>query len=389
MAYLARRITEGTRKSFGMYARASAITDAGRDLIHLELGRPHADTPGPIKQATIRALNAGAVHYSHLQGIPKLREAIARKLAEKNGLDYSGDEIIVTNGVTHATFASFMALLDPGDEVILLDPHYPQHIGKIELAGARPVLAPLDAANGYAIDVAAIEARVNARTKMIVLVNPCNPNGRVFTRPELEALAAIARRHDLLVLSDEVYEDIVYDGGEHVSIAGLPGMRDRTVTAFALTKSYAMDGWRIGYLAAPAALCQGILKITSTDVTHVNTFIQEGAYEAIAHGADALRELVDEDRAKREIAVKRLNQMPGIICPWPEGTIYVFPDVSAVGVPSPDLAERILEATDVVVEAGAFYGPAGEGHLRICFGSQSRERLNEAMDRLQRFFGSL
>lgn len=389
MTYLAQRITQGRKKSYGMYAKAASMAAAGRDLIHMELGSPHADTPLPVKQATVDALMAGNVHYSHFQGLPKLRAALAEKLRDRNGLDVDASDIVVTNGLTHASFAAIMALVDPGDEVILLEPYYPQHLGKIELAGGKPVFAELDAANRFAIDPKRIEAKITPATKMICLVNPCNPTGRVYSRAELEALADIAIRHGLVVISDEVYEEILFDGATHISIASLPGMSERTVSMFAFTKSFAMDGWRIGYLAAPAAMIEGILKITTNDVTHVNTFIQEGAYAAITGPAEILAELVQEDRAKRDIVVSRLNQMPGVVCDWPEGTIYAFPDVSLIGLPSQQLAELILEKANVVVEAGSFYGPAGEGHLRVCFGSQSSERISEAMNRLQRFFGSL
>jgi aspartate aminotransferase len=342
-----------------------------------------------VKQAASNALMAGNVHYSHFQGLPKLRAALAEKLRTRNDLAVDASGIVVTNGLTHASFAAIMALVDPGDEVILLEPYYPQHLGKIELAGGKPVFAELDAANRFAIDAERIEAKITPATKMICLVNPCNPTGRVYSRAELEALAAVAIRHDLVVISDEVYEEILFDGAKHISIASLPGMAERTVSMFAFTKSFAMDGWRIGYLAAPTAMIEGILKITTSDVTHVNTFIQEGAYAAVTGPAEILAELVQEDRAKRDIVVSRLNQMPGVICDWPEGTIYAFPDISQIGLPAQQLAELILEKADVVVEAGSFYGPAGEGHLRVCFGSQSTERVTEAMDRLQRFFGSL
>lgn len=389
MSYLAQRITRGSKKSYGMYAKAASLAASGRDLIHMELGSPHADTPLPVKQAAADALMAGNVHYSHFQGLPKLRTALAEKLRTKNGLDVDASGIVVTNGLTHASFAAIMALVDPGDEVILLEPYYPQHLGKIELAGGKPVFAELDAANRFAIDPKRIEAKVTSATKMICLVNPCNPTGRVYSRAELEALADIAIRHDLVVISDEVYEEILFDGAQHISIASLPGMAERTVSMFAFTKSFAMDGWRIGYLAAPAAMIEGILKITTSDVTHVNTFIQEGAFAAVTGPAEILAELVQEDRQKRDIVVSRLNQMPGVVCDWPEGTIYAFPNISQIGLPAQELAELILEKANVVVEAGSFYGAAGEGHLRVCFGSQSTERVSEAMDRLQRFFGSL
>lgn len=389
MTYLAQRVTQGRKKSYGMYAKAASMAAAGRDLIHMELGSPHADTPLPVKQATIDALMAGNVHYSHFQGLPKLRAALAEKLRDSNGLNVDASDIVVTNGLTHASFAAIMALIDPGDEVILLEPYYPQHLGKIELAGGKPVFAELDAANRFAIDPKRIEAKITRATKMICLVNPCNPTGRVYSRAELQALADIAIRYDLVVIADEVYEEILFDGVAHISIASLPGMSERTVSMFAFTKSFAMDGWRIGYLTAPAAMIEGILKITTSDVTHVNTFIQEGAYAAIKGPAEILAQMVREDKAKRDIVVSRLNQMPGVVCDWPEGAIYAFPDVSRLGLPSQQLAELILEKANVVVEAGSFYGSAGEGHLRICFGSQSSERISEAMDRLQSFFGSL
>ncbi|BBD35279.1 MULTISPECIES: pyridoxal phosphate-dependent aminotransferase [Aminobacter] len=389
MRRVARRISGTPQKSFGMYQKAAALAGSGRDLIHLELGRPAADTPEHIKQATIAAILAGDVHYSDLKGTASFREALAEKLRNQNGMDVSAADILVTNGLTHASFAAFLALLDPGDEAILLDPFYPQHIGKIELAGARPVFVTLDAADDFALRPELIEAAITERTRMIVLVNPVNPTGRVYSRTELEGLAELAIRRDLLVVSDEVYEDMVYDGREHVSIAALPGMAERTITAFAFTKSFAMDGWRLGYMAAPSWAMPGLLKITANDATHVNTFIQAGGRAAITGPSAVLAELVDHDRQKRDLVVRRLNQMPGVKCPSPQGAIYAFPDISAFGIPSQALAERILDEADVVVEAGSFYGRSGEGHLRVCFGSESLERLDEGMDRLSRFFNNL
>ncbi|WP_321291098.1 aminotransferase class I/II-fold pyridoxal phosphate-dependent enzyme [Alcaligenes phenolicus] len=342
-----------------------------------------------IKQAAADALMRGEVHYSDLRGVPALREALAAKLRKQNKLDVGPDDVLVTNGLTHASFAAFFAILDEGDEVILLSPHYPQHIGKIELAGAHPVLVPLNKEQGFAIDAKAIEAAITLHTRMVVLVNPANPTGRVYRRSELEALAQLAIKHDLIVVSDEVYEDITYDDAEHISIASLPGMQERTVSMFAFTKSYAMDGWRIGYLAAPAWLMPGLLKITANDVTHVNTFIQAGALEAVVGQQEALRGMIADDDAKRRLMLQRLNAMANVSCAQVEGTIYAFADVRATGVPSQELAERLLKEARVVVEAGSFYGPQGEGFLRLCFGSASYEQIEQAMDRLQLFFAQL
>lgn len=389
MPELAKRVTQTSKKSYGMFAKAAGIDDPARDLIHLELGKPFHTTPPHIVDATVAALRAGDVHYSDLAGLPEFRAAIATKLRSYNKLDVEPSDVIVTNGLTQASFAAFMALIDDGDEVILLEPYYPQHVGKIEMAGARPVFVKLDAAKGYAIDAAAIEAAVTSRTKAIVLVNPCNPTGRAYNREELEGLAEIARRRDLFVIADEVYDHIVFDGIEHVSIAALPGMAERTVSMYAFTKAYAMDGWRLGYLTAAPKLMPAIAKIVATEVTHVNTFIQHGGRAALEGPEEILAHLVEDDRLKRNLVVERLNQMPGVRCPLPEGTIYAFPDISASGLSSQDAADRLLAEANVVVESGAFYGPAGEGRLRVCFGSESPERLTLAMDRMQSFFNTI
>lgn len=389
MVRFARRVTGTSKKSYGMYEKALRLEASGADLIHLEFGRPIHDTPAHIKEATIAALRAGKVHYSDMQGEGPLRAALAAKLRDFNGIDVGPDEVLVTNGLTQASFAAFMALIDEGDEVILLDPYYPQHVGKIELAGGRVVTVPLDAENGFSIRADWIEKAVTPRTRMIVIVNPSNPTGRVYSRTELEALAEVAIRHDLIVVSDEVYEYITFDGNRHVSIAALPGMKARTISMFAFTKAYAMDGWRLGYLAADAAMMPGLMKITTNEVTHVNTFIQDGALAAVTGPHAAVAAMVEDDRRKRDLVVQRLNQMPGVRCTVPEGTIYAFPDIKGTGRGSQELAEIILEQAHVVVESGSFYGPGGEGHLRVCFGSQPYERIDEALDRMSRLLNSL
>ena len=390
MPRFARRITESSAKSYGMFVRALEYQrESGQPLVHLELGRPVDDTPEHIKQATIDALKAGEVHYSDMQGIPELREALARKLADRNGMNVGADQIIVTNGLTQGSFATFMSLLDEGDEAILLAPYYPQHIGKIELAGATPVIAPLDREAGFRIRRDLIEPHVTARTRMIALVNPCNPTGRVYSREELQDLADLAIAHDLTVLTDEVYEAIVFDEARHVSIASLPGMAERTVTLQAFTKAYAMDGWRVGFVAAPSDYIPALMKIHTNEVTHVNTFVQHGALAAVEGPPEVLAGIVAGDRDRRDLVVGRLNQMPGVTCARPEGTIYAFADISGTALGSQEAAERIMQETGVVVEAGSFYGEQGENHLRVCFGAQPSDVLEDAMDRLQRFFNGL
>lgn len=384
----AQRILSGSKKSFGMYEKALKLQDCGADLIHLELGRPYHDTPQLIKDATIRALQEGRVHYSDLRGELPLRQALAAKLRQFNRIEADPDSVLVTNGLTHASYAAFMAVIDPGDEVILLEPYYPQHIGKVELAGGKVVTAPLDADDNFRIRADLIRDRITPRTRGIVLVNPANPTGRVYSLQELEALAAIAIAYDLIVISDEVYEQITYDV-QHISIASLPGMAERTISLYAFTKAYAMDGWRLGYVTASPMFVDAMLKITANDVTHVNTFIQYGALAAITEGEAQMQAMVNEDREKRDIVVRALNQMPGVKCAAPEGTIYAFPDISGTGRTAQALADAIIEQAHVVVEAGSFYGPAGDRYLRICFGSESVARIDEAMMRLGRFFNAL
>jgi aspartate aminotransferase len=385
MKWPADRIAKTSTKSFGMYERALHHSGV-RDLIHLELGRPAHDTPQHIKDATIAALSEGKVHYSDIRGEPDFRAGLARKLATVNAITSQPDDIIVCNGLTHASYLAFMAGIDPGDEVILLDPYYPQHLNKIELAGGIPVGAPLDRNRNFAIRADLIEQHVTARTRMIVLVNPSNPTGRVYSRTELEALASVAVKHDLMVVSDEVYDQVVYGNLRHISIATLPGMAERTISLFAFTKAYAMDGWRLGYLTAPSHMIPAMLKISMNDATHVNTFIQYGGLAAVDGPREVLIEMTADDQHKRDLVVRRLNEMKGVSCAEPEGTIYAFANIEGTGRDSTEVAIGLMEQAEVVVEDGAFYGPSGQGYLRVCFGSQSYARLQEAMGRMSAYF---
>jgi aspartate aminotransferase len=388
MSFIADRITSTSKKSYGMFEKALSHPDFDA-LIHLELGMPCHDTPEHIKQAVIDALLAGDVHYSDMRGNGKLRAALASKLAEFNALKVAPEQILITNGLTQASNAAFFATINPGDEVIVLDPFYPQHNGKIELAGGKVVKVPMDAANGFAIRADWIEPHITDRTRGIVIVNPCNPTGRVHTLAELQGLADLAIKHDLLIYADEVYEFITYDGAEHISIAALPGMAERTVSMYAFTKAYAMDGWRLGYMTASPEIIAAMAKVLSSDVTHVNTFIQHGALAAVTGPQEPMLAMVADDQRKRDMVVERLNRMPGVVCPQAQATIYLFPDVRGTGIESQVLADRILQEAKVVVEAGSFYGQAGEGFLRVCFGSVDYDELSIAMDRLEVFFNAL
>ena len=367
-----------------MYETAARLQQSGADVIHLEVGRPSSITPSHIREAAKQALDDGIVHYGELMGSSGLREALSERYKRERGLDYGPDEILITAGVTQASFAAFMCALEEGDEAIVLEPFYPQHNSKIRFAGAEVVLVPMRQREGlFRLDAEAVERAITAATRMLVLINPANPTGTVYTREELQELVDIVIRHDLLVLADEVYEYIVFDGREHLSIASFSGMKERTITVSAFTKAYAMDGWRIGYAAGPAHMIDDMRRVTMNTTTHPCVFAQEGAIAAVTGSQDCVRAMVEEDRIRRDLVVESLNGIPGISCPVPQGAIYAFPDVTGLGIGSDELSQKILQEAHVAVESGSFYGNAGRGHLRICFGSEPYERLAEGMARLR------
>ena len=391
MKSLAQRMLSQASKNFGMYEAAAKLQseDSAADIIHLEIGRPSFDTPLHIKEAAKTALDNGVVHYGELNGAFALRDALAKRYRERNQVDVSADEILITNGVTQAAFAAFMTFIEAGDEVIVLNPFYPQHNSKIELLGGKAVSVSLDKSSGFRLDASALEKAITSSTKMIVLINPSNPIGTMYSREELMELRGIVLKHDLLVLADEVYEFNIYDGNQHISFASLPDMKEHTITISAFTKGYAMDGWRIGYAAAPKNIISQMLKITLNETTHPCVFAQEGALAAVTNSQDCVKAMVAEDCLRRDLVVERLNKMPGVHCRVPQATIYAFPDFSAWGIASDKLAHDILQDCHVAIESGTFYGSAGAGHLRICFGSESYERLEKGMDRLENYLQSL
>lgn len=383
MKWPARRMESQAGKSFGIYEEAALLERGGADIIHLELGRPSFDTPEHVKAAARDALDRGVVHYGDLRGNAGLRTALAEKLRSFNDIDITPDEILITNGLTQAAMATFAAGVDPGDEVIVFDPAYPQHLPKVGLLGGTVMPVPLVEEEGWRLDADRLAGAITPRTVMIVLVDPANPVGRVFSRDELQIVADAAVEHDLIVVTDEVYEYITYDGNLHHSIASFDGMRERTISLFAFTKAYAMDGWRLGYVAAPSRFVDQILKVTLNQTTHPNVFAQEGAIAAVRGPMEAVSRMVAEDLRRRDLLCGRLDALPGVSCPRPEGTIYAFPDVRGLGVPSKELARRLLHEAHVAVEAGSFYGEAGEGHLRLCFGSEPYDLMDQACDRME------
>ena len=327
-----------------MFEEVNRREKLGEKIIHLEIGRPDFDTPRHIKDAAKRAIDEGKVHYSSNYGIPELREAIARKLKEDNGLSYDpNSEIIVTVGANEAVLITMMGLLSPGDEVLIPDPCWLHYFYCAQLAGAVPISVPLREENGFNPDLRDVRSRLTSKTRMVVINTPNNPTGAVFSREVLEELAQLARERDLFVLSDEIYEKMVYEGSRHVSIGSLPGMRERTVTINGFSKIYAMDGWRLGYVAADKEWMSALIRIHQYTTVCATTFAQWGAVEALNGSQAEAAEMVREFDRRRDLVYEALKEMPGIKVVKPKGAFYIFPNIKALGKTPEELTEDLLK----------------------------------------------
>jgi len=350
----------------------------GLEVYDLTIGEPDFDTPPHIVEAAYDALKTGFTHYVHSRGIPELRNAIAAKLLKDNGLRYDSErEILVTLGGKQAIFSAIMAMVGEGDEVLVLDPAWVSYDPMVRLAGGIPIHVPLDAAHNFTINEERLAEHLSPRTKMVILNSPNNPTGRVATMEELRNVASIAEKADLLVISDEIYEKLVYDGREHVSIASLPGMENRTLVVNGFSKSYAMTGWRLGYLVGPAKIVGTVLMVHQHSVTCATSFIQKAAVAALAGPQDDLRSMVAEFKVRRDLVVKGLNEIPGVRCSTVEGAFYALPDVSAFGG-STEVAKTLLQKGGVATVPGVSFGACCDGHLRLSFAA-SREKLKLAL----------
>jgi len=356
-----------------------------RDVISLTIGEPDFTTPEPITRAAIASLEAGETHYTANGGMIELRELISENLHNRYGVDYDPRaELIITVGASEAVDASLRALLDPGDEVIYHDPCFVAYAPCIALAGGVPVRIGTSDATSFEVSAEQIEAAITPRTKAIFLGYPNNPTGAVLSRDKLAAIADVAERHDLLVISDEIYDRLVYGDHAHTAFGALPGMRERTVLIGGFSKSYAMTGWRIGYVAAPAGLMTGIAKVHQYGIMCAPTSAQFAAVEALRIGEPFVQAMHDEYDRRRRLMTDRLNRM-GLLCFEPKGAFYCFPNVTdATGLDDETFAQRLLAEERVAVVPGAAFGPSGAGHVRACYAT-AYEQIVEAMDRMDAF----
>ncbi len=373
----------GTETAFSVLAKAKAMEARGRDVIHLEIGEPDFDTPAHVVEAGCRALRNGHTHYTPTAGIPELRAAIAEDVGRSRGLEVAPEQVVVTPGGKPIMFFAILALVDGGDEVVLPNPAFPIYESMVEFAGGRPVSVPLRQENGFRFDLDEFRAGLGDRTKLVILNSPANPTGGVLTAEDVEGLAGILReRPDVWVLSDEIYSRLLYTGS-FASIASEPGLGPdgRTIILDGFSKTYAMTGWRLGYGVMPVPLAEQVAKLQVNSNSCTNAATQLAGLEALKGPQDAVDEMLAEFRARRDLIVAGLNELPGVECITPQGAFYAFPRVAGAGLPADDLADLLLEEAGVACLSGTAFGRHGEGHLRLSY-ANSRENIARALERM-------
>ena len=368
--------SSGIRRFFDLLASMEGV-------ISLGVGQPDFVTPNHIRQAAIRSIEDGETYYTSNYGLVELRHAISRHLARLYGVRYdAGTEIIVTAGVSEALNIALEAILDPGDEVLSPDPGYVAYLPCVVIAGGVYVQVPTRAEDGFTLRPEELERRITPRSKAILIGYPANPTGAVMSRETMLAVADIAKRHDLFVISDEIYDRLVY-GVEHVCVASLPDMKERTILLGGFSKAYAMTGWRLAYTCARNELTEAMMKVHQYVQMSAPTPAQFAALDAIVNGEEDVRGMVAEYDRRRKLVVGALNGM-GLPCAEPKGAFYAFPQIGSAGMNDETFAERLLMEERIAVIPGSAFGEAGAGHVRICY-AQRYELLEEAMERMRRF----
>jgi aspartate aminotransferase len=363
--------------------RARVLRAQGRDVIALAGGDPDFPTPAHVVEAAEAALRAGDTHYPPSRGRPALVEAIVAKLERENGVRVRPNQVIVTPGAKWALYIALAALVNPGDEVVLLDPSWVSYAPMVALNDGVPVPIDLPAADDYWITEARLRSAITERTKAILVNSPNNPTGRLLAREEVDAIVRVATDADLYVISDEIYEHLVYEGGTHRSLAAEPGMADRTITVNGFSKAYAMTGWRLGWMAAPEGIATLALNLHSQGVSSASSFAMAAGVAALEGPQDCVAEMVEAYAARRRFMVEALNAIDGIECAAPDGAFYLFPRFAKSGLDSVALAEALLERGDIAAVPGIAFGRPGEGHLRFTIATAMSD-LERAAERLAR-----
>jgi aspartate aminotransferase len=380
---LAERMTRiGIESAFEVLVKARALEKQGRSVIHLEIGEPDFPTPAHVIEAGQRALGEGWTKYGPTQGDPELREVIAAYISRTRGIQVGPERVCVVPGGKPIMFFTMMALLEPGDEVIFPNPGFPIYESMIHFLGATPVPIPLIEDRGFSFDLNTLEARLSDRTKMVILVSPANPTGGLVPAEDIRRIADLLRPRDVMVLSDEIYSRIIYDG-DPVSIASFEGMLDKTIILDGFSKTYSMTGWRLGYGVMPTWIAEAVVKLMVNSNSCTASFTQRAGIAALTGPQDAVTAMVAEFRRRRDAIVHGLNQIPGFRCVLPAGAFYAFPNVSGTGMPSKELADLLLYEAGVACLNGGAFGAHGEGYLRFSY-ANSLANIQEALSRIQK-----
>jgi len=373
----------GVESAFDVLVRARALEATGRSVVHLEIGEPDFATPSHVVEAAKQALDEGWTHYGPTQGLPELREVIARHISETRGISVGAERVCVVPGGKPIIFFPMLALIEPGDEVIYPNPGFPIYESMINFVGAKAVPVPLIEERGFSFDLDILRDSLTGRTRMLVLNSPQNPTGGVIPHDDILAIAEMVRERDLMVLSDEIYSRICYDAAP-TSIASLPGMLEKTIILDGFSKTYAMTGWRIGYGVMPPVLVDAVNKLMVNSNSCTASFTQRAAIAALTGPQDGVHIMVQEFRRRRDAFCAALNAIPGFHCEIPGGAFYAYANVKATGMDSKVLADRLLQESGVACLSGGAFGHFGEGYIRFSY-ANSLDNLMEAARRIDKF----
>lgn len=367
---------------YEIYQKALEMESNGESIIHMEIGKPDYDSPQLAKDALIQSLNEGFVHYTAMAGIPQLREAIMVKEQRENGITFDpASEIVVTAGACEALMAFMLTALNPGDDILIPCPYFSAYTDIAHIAGVNIVEVPLTLENAFELKADDLRKAYTENTKAVLINTPHNPTGAVIGEEELKKIAEFAIEKDLLVVSDETYDQFLFDG-EHISISTLPGMKERTIIVNSTSKTFSMTGWRVGYAIGPKELITYMNKVHQNMSTCATSFVQVGATAAFLHGKSFTEEMVKEFRVRRNLIMDGLSQVKGIDFVTPKGAFYIFPRIEKLGVPSTEFCSRVLENTGVAMVPGNAFGSAGEGFIRLAYAC-SRDEIVTAMEKLK------
>jgi aspartate/methionine/tyrosine aminotransferase len=375
----------GTESAFEVLAQARRLEAEGRDIVHMEIGEPDFATPANVVDVAVEAIRGGATHYTPASGLWEVREATARYVAGRTGADCGPGNVVLVPGSKNILYFALLALIEDGDEVMLPDPGYPIYRSLTDFVGARAVPIPIREANDFRLDVDELRSLVTERTRLLILNTPANPTGGALTREDCERIAELAMERDLVLVTDEIYSRLLYDG-EHVSIYGLPGMAERTILMDGLSKAWAMCGWRLGFGVMPTELAQRMDTLMINTSSCTAAFTQLAAVEAFESPLSdaAVDAMVEEFRSRRDLVVDGLNEIPGVRCHRPAGAFYVFPNIEGTGVGERELARGLLHDAGVAVLPGTAFGAHGRGHLRLSY-ANSAENLRRALQRISAY----